>query len=68
MAVKKELEDQLNLIRLEKATIQIGKNGITAEVTKEIAKQLEKNHLIKIKFLKNFLTKDLERDIATITK
>lgn len=37
-----------------KATIQIGKNGLTTDVIAEIKKQLKANNLIKIKFLKGF--------------
>ncbi len=36
-----------------KATVQIGKGGITESVKKEIKEQLKKRKIIKIKFLQN---------------
>ncbi len=36
-----------------KATVQIGKSGITPEIIEEIKMQLKKRKVVKIKFLKN---------------
>jgi len=44
--------------------IRIGKKGLTDEVIKEIAKQLKKKKLIKIKFLKSFLEKKDRKEVA----
>ncbi len=36
-----------------KATVQVGKKGITPELIEEIRAQLKKRKIVKIKFLKN---------------
>ncbi len=36
-----------------KATVQVGKNGVTEEIIQEIMAQLKKRKIVKIKFLKN---------------
>jgi RNA-binding protein len=55
-------------------TINVGKNGITENLINEINLQLEKNGMVKVKFLRNFRTvsgihkKDLAREIASKVK
>ena len=44
-----ELQD----VRSESATLQVGKNGITQTFLTELDDRLKKNKIIKIKFLKN---------------
>ena len=46
------------------ATVLIGKDGATPEVCKEIAKQLDRNKMIKVKILATGLKGDEARVIA----
>ncbi len=46
-------------------TIHIGKNGATAELIKEIEKQLQKETMVKIKLLKTALVEAKTRYVAT---
>ncbi|NHJ04432.1 MAG: YhbY family RNA-binding protein [Candidatus Heimdallarchaeota archaeon] len=64
--LKKKLKSELSEVRNEKANVQIGKNGLTDSIFEEITKQLDHNKIIKIKFLQNFLTDDLNVDINKI--
>ena len=51
-------------IGVEKPTIQIGKDGITTRMEKEISKQLDSRELIKIKILKTALKDNDAKNIA----
>lgn len=66
--IKKRMKEQLAQIQAENAKVQIGKNGITENVLEEIKNHLKLNQLVKIKFLQNFLTEDLDADISRICK
>ncbi len=67
-SLKSKLKESLKEVRNENAKVQIGKNGLTQAVFKAITDQLAMHHLIKVKFLTNFITEDLEVDIQKITK
>lgn len=49
----------------EKPTIQIGKNGVSQKLVKEIEKQLEKKKMVKIKILQSALDEKGAREIAS---
>jgi len=49
----------------EKPTIQIGKNGVSHKLVKEIEKQLEKKEMVKIKILQSALEGEEAREIAS---
>ncbi len=49
-----------------KASIRIGKNGITDGVIEEIREQLKKKKVVKIKFLKNTDRKNLREKVKRI--
>lgn len=49
----------------EKPTIQIGKNGVSQKLVKEIEKQLEKKKMVKIKILQSALKEKGAREIAS---
>ncbi len=51
--MKQESKENLRMIRQESPVLQIGKNGISPLLLKEIEEQLKRNTIIKIKFLKN---------------
>ena len=51
-------------IGVEKPTIQIGKDGISPQMEKEISKQLDSRELIKIKILKTALKDNDAKNIA----
>lgn len=46
------------------ATVRIGKDGATADVCKELARQLDKNKMVKVKILKTGLKGDEAKAIA----
>ena len=48
-----------------KATVQIGKSGITEGIIDEIKSQLEKRKIVKIKFLKNSKRDDFKMKIES---
>jgi len=50
---------------MEKATVRIGKNGITPTVLSEIEKQLDKNEVVKIKILKSALAEKKAKEVAS---
>lgn len=64
--LKNKLKDRITLIREEKAKVYIGKNGISKTILTEIENQFEHNELLKIKFLRNFLTEDFDQDITKL--
>jgi len=49
----------------EKPAIQIGKNGVSHKLVKEIEKQLEKKQMVKIKILQSALEGEEAREIAS---
>jgi len=49
----------------EKPTIQIGKNGVSQKLMKEIEKQLEKKKMVKIKILPSALEGKEAKEIAS---
>ncbi len=49
-----------------KATVQIGKKGITEDVIEEIKAQLKKRRIVKIKFLKNSDREDFKMRIESV--
>ena len=48
----------------EKATVHVGKEGVTAQVIEEVAKQLEAREMIKAKILKTALQEEEAKNIA----
>ena len=68
MIPKKKLKERMKEELGKKAIVRIGKSGLTASVTSEIDKQLEIHELIKIRFLNNYHTENLDNDIAKLTK
>ena len=64
----KKLKKEIAQVRDEKAKVNIGKNGISPTIITEINNQFKHNVLLKIKFLKNFLTDDFESDINELCK
>ncbi len=44
--------------------IRIGKNGLTESTVKEIKKQLNKKKLIKVKFLRAFISDKNKKEVA----
>ena len=51
-----------------KATVQIGKSGITPEIIEEIKMQLKKRKVVKIKFLKNADRRNFKEKAEFIAK
>lgn len=48
----------------ERATVMIGKRGISEQIEKEIGRQLDKNKMVKVKILKTALTGDKAKQMA----
>lgn len=48
-----QLEDFARKIRHERATIRVGKNGITEGIINEVKKKIEKDRAVKVQILKN---------------
>ena len=48
-----------------KPTVWIGKSGATAELVKEIEKQLAKSKMVKGKILKSALSEQVAKEVAT---
>ena len=48
----------------ERPTVHIGKEGATAQIIGEVAKQLDARKMIKAKILKTALTEEKAKDIA----
>ena len=67
-SLKNKLKHRLKEVYAEKPKINIGKSGVSDAILTEIDRQLDLNHVIKIKFLPNFLTDDFQADIDKITK
>ena len=67
--IKRRIKSALSA---EKPTVHIGKEGITAQLIAEIAKQLDAREIIKVKILKTILqekeTKTLAAQIANHTE
>jgi RNA-binding protein len=61
MINKKELKNKARLIE---PVIRIGKSGLTENAVDEIKKQLKKKKLIKIKFLKSFISDKNKKHVA----
>jgi len=51
-------------LSLEKPTVHVGKEGVTAQVIVEVAKQLEAREMIKAKILKTALQDSEAKSIA----
>lgn len=49
----------------EKPTVHVGKEGATAQIVSEVAKQLDAREMIKAKILKTALHETEAKDIAT---
>ena len=49
----------------ERPTVHVGKEGITAQIINEIAKQLDTREMIKAKILKTALQEEEAKNIAT---
>jgi len=49
----------------EKPIIQIGKNGVSQKLLKEIEKQLDKKEMVKIKILQSALDEEGAKEIAS---
>ena len=67
LKLKKKLKNRIATVLNEKAKVHIGKNGLTPAIYSEINNQLANHELIKIKFLNNYLTEDLNQDINLIS-
>jgi len=53
-----------HVLKEEKPTIHVGKDGFTPESAAEIDKQLEKNRQVKVKILRSALQSDTAKAIA----
>jgi len=54
-----------HVLKEEKPTVQIGKDGFTPQSAAEIDKQLERNRQVKVKILKSALQAETAKAIAT---
>ena len=50
---------------MEKATVRIGKSGVTPQLLEEVDRQLEKNEIVKVKILKSALAERKAREVAS---
>jgi len=50
---------------MEKATVRIGKGGVTQQLLEEIDRRLEKNEIVKVKILKSALVERKAKEIAS---
>ena len=50
---------------MERATVRIGKGGVTQQLLDEIDRQLEKNEVVKVKILKSALAERKAKEIAS---
>jgi RNA-binding protein len=66
--LKKRLKNRIAKALNEKARVRIGKNGVTDAIITEIENQLAIHGLIKVRFLNNFISDDLDEDIKIIVK
>jgi putative YhbY family RNA-binding protein len=66
--LKNKLKGRLSQIYQQAARVKIGKKGLTTEMIAEISNQLASHELIKVRFLNNYITDDLDQDIALILK
>lgn len=66
MISKRTLKERVVEELEKKAKVRIGKNGITTTVITEIDHQLAIHELIKIRFLNNFYTENLDDEITKI--
>ncbi|MHA2073613.1 MAG: YhbY family RNA-binding protein [Candidatus Hodarchaeales archaeon] len=51
--MKRELNDKLVKLRQESPSLQIGKNGISPLLLKELEERIKQKKMIKVKILKN---------------
>jgi RNA-binding protein len=51
-------------LRAESPTVHVGKEGVTAQIVGEVAKQLDAREMIKAKILKTALKETEAKDIA----
>ena len=51
--MKQESQENLRKIRQDSPALQIGKNGISPLLLKEIEERFKRNKIIKVRFLKN---------------
>ncbi|NHJ40660.1 MAG: YhbY family RNA-binding protein [Asgard group archaeon] len=65
--IKRKLKNRIPIVLNEKAKVHIGKNGLTPAIYTEISNQLANHELIKVRFLNNYLTENLQNDINSIT-
>jgi RNA-binding protein len=54
-----------HVLKDEKPTIWIGKEGYTSQLSSEIEKQLDKNKMVKVRILPTALQTDTAKAIAT---
>ena len=66
--LKKKLKNRIATALNEKAKVHIGKNGLTPDIYTEINNQLAIHELIKVRFLNNYLTEDINQDINLISE
>ncbi|RLI70260.1 ribosome assembly RNA-binding protein YhbY [Candidatus Heimdallarchaeota archaeon] len=66
--LKRALKEQLLPIWNQPAKVNVGKHGLTEAIFTAIDHQLASHTLIKVKFLQNFESENLQVDIQTITK
>ena len=68
IGLKKKLKGRLAKVREAQAKVHIGKNGITPAIISEIDAQLERTEILKVKFLRNFITEDFDQAITKVAK
>ncbi|GIU69553.1 MAG: RNA-binding protein [Candidatus Woesearchaeota archaeon] len=62
--MNKEIKKIKSQAKTIKASILIGKNGITDEIIKNIKNYLKNNEVIKIKFLKTYIEGKNKKEVA----
>jgi RNA-binding protein YhbY len=67
VSIKRKLKDKIAAAREEKAIANVGKKGMTPSLVKHIDQQLEKKELVKVKFLSNYFSDNLDLDIKVLT-
>ncbi len=63
---KKKIAELKGTAQTLQPTVHVGKDGVTADVTEELRKQLEKQKLVKVRLLQSLETdrKDAARELA----
>jgi RNA-binding protein len=53
-----------HVLKEEKPTLHVGKDGLTPHVASEVDKQLERNKMVKVRILKSALQQETAKAIA----